>query len=334
MSDDERDEDLDLDDAENETGDTPGKIEDKLLDAETLAGGLSVLSRSGNGLEHSFVRLDVAKQELTDISAVSKCIHLRYINAADNHLTDLSPLNSIPDLCSLDVSGNKLEELALEPRPYLQIADVSANSLSNCSTFEQPMLQKLNLSGNQISDPGDLKQSLLPVLSELELKNNGIMSIDTISLPSLTILHLDGNNLERLVGIGALVSLVRLSCKGNQIKSLDGFTSEQRKLSHIDCSENAVASLLEVAKLGVLPNLKTLTFIENAVAEDPEYRAETLISIGQLEQLDGEPFEEEERGEASTKREQRAAEAKEREAQARRDAGLTEDIAADRKSVV
>ena len=71
----------------------------------------------------------------------------------------------------------------------------------------------------------------------------------------------DGNNLERLVGIGALVSLVRLSCKGNQIKSLDGFTSEQRKLSHIDCSENAVASLLEVAKLGVLPNLKTLTFI-------------------------------------------------------------------------
>ena len=67
--------------------------------------------------------------------------------------------------------------------------------------------------------------------------------------------------MERLVGIGALVSLVRLSCKGNQIKSLDGFTSEQRKLSHIDCSENAVASLLEVAKLGVLPNLKTLTFI-------------------------------------------------------------------------
>ena len=74
----------------------------------------------------------------------------------------------------------------------------------------------------------------------------------------------------------------------------------------------------------MLPALKTLLLVENAVAEDPEYRAETLISIGHLERLDEEPFEEEERLEAATKREQRAAEAKEREAQARQEAGQEE----------
>jgi len=256
-------------------------------------------------------------------------VHLRYVDASKNFLTDLTPLNALPELCSLNVSGNKLELLTLEPRPFLQVADFSNNALSQCSSFEQPMLRKLDLSGNQINDPGDLKQAALPALEHLELKENGIMSIDTIALPNLTTLFLDGNNLERLQGIGALISLERLSVRGNQIKSLDGFSVEQTKLSHVDASENGVQSLLEVAKLGVLPGLKTLLFVENAVAEDPEYRAETLIAIGHLERLDEEPFEEEERIEASTKREQRAAEAKEREAQARQEAGLQEQYTSD-----
>ena len=64
----------------------------------------------------------------------------------------------------------------------------------------------------------------------------------------------------------------------------------------------------EIKKLSVLTALTTLLFTENHVAEDPQYRMEVLVAVAGIDQLDGEPFEEEERAEAFTLREKRAAE--------------------------
>lgn len=58
----------------------------------------------------------------------------------------------------------------------------------------------------------------------------------------------------------------------------------------------------EVEKLKVLPMLRALVLRENPVEEEDGYRLETLIALPNLERLDKDFFEEEERTEAAETR--------------------------------
>lgn len=295
---------------EQEEVEAPEPVIEKAVDAEMLAGGLSQLARSGNGLEHAFVRLDLKGKELTDISAVAKCGNLRVIDVSSNLLTDISAANTIPELCSLNVSGNKLESSNMEARPFLQVADFSDNKIADVSTgFAHPMLQKLVLNGNKLEGMGGLTTNQLPAIKQLELRENVFASIGSIVLPTLTHLYLDGNKLESVEGVGALTALAVFSARKNQIKSLDGFSAEQKALATIDVAENSITVLSEATKLAVLSGLESLTLAENAIADDGEYRSEVLIAVATLAKLDDEPFEEEERVEAATQREKRKIDA-------------------------
>ena len=286
------------------------QIVEKAVDDAMLAGALSQLARSGNGLEHAYVRLDLKSKELTDIAAVAKCVHLRVIDLSGNLLTDVSAANTIPELCSLNISGNKLTASNMEPRPFLQVADFSGNQIADVSAgFAHPMLQKLNLSENKLTSLEGLNGTQLPKITELRITANMFTAVGSINLPTLTHLFLDGNQLESLDGIGALTSLQTFSARKNQIKTLDGFSEEQKVLSSVDLGENSITVLAEASKLQVLTGLESLALAENAIADDGEYRSEVLISISNLVKLDDEPFEEEERVEAATQREKRKADA-------------------------
>jgi Leucine-rich repeat (LRR) protein len=348
---------------------TNTQVVPKAVDGALLASGLSQIARSGNGLEHAYVRLDLKGKELTDVSEIAKCVHLRMVDLSKNLLTDISAANTIPELCSLNVSNNKLTGSSLEPRPYLQIADFSNNQIAETTNgFAHPMLRtclllfvcllhstkvggritlfpscpllirpillflsygtawlsyrpplspsplatlagKLNLDGNKLSTLEGLSKTQLPAVEYLELRENAFTGLGSIQLATLTHLFIDGNQLTTLEGIGVLTSLVSLSAKKNQIKALDGFTAAQTALTTLDLGENSLTVLAECQKLSALPALSSVTLAENACAEDPTYRSEILIYIVSLTKLDDEPFEEEERVEASTEREKRAADA-------------------------
>lgn len=66
--------------------------------------------------------------------------------------------------------------------------------------------------------------------------------------------------------------------------------------------------LQEVEKLKVLPMLRALVLRENPVEEEDGYRLETLIALPNLERLDKDFFEEEERTEAAETRKTRLEE--------------------------
>lgn len=300
-----------MSDAEaEEEVDAPEPIVEKAVDGAMLAGALSQLARSGNGLEHAYVRLDLKAKELTDIAAVSKCVHLRVIDLSGNLLTDVAAANTIPELCSFNISGNKLTVSNMEPRPFLQVADFSGNQIADVSAgFAHPMLQKLNLAGNKLAALDGMNGTQLPKIKELRLDENIFTAITSINLPTLTHLYLDGNQLESLEGIGALTALQTFSARKNQIKTLDGFSAQQKMLSSVDLGENSITVLAEANKLQMLSGLESLALAENAIADDGEFRSEVLISISTLVKLDDEPFEEEERVEAATQREKRKADA-------------------------
>lgn len=59
-----------------------------------------------------------------------------------------------------------------------------------------------------------------------------------------------------------------------------------------------MSDLSELAKLRELPKLRALVLLENPCTDESEYRQEALVQIANLERLDKDFYEEEERVEA------------------------------------
>lgn len=68
---------------------------------------------------------------------------------------------------------------------------------------------------------------------------------------------------------------------------------------------NGIRSFQEVEKLQVLPTLQALVLTDNPCAEEPDYRLEVLSRLPQLQRLDKELIEEDEREEAEQIRQTR-----------------------------
>lgn len=51
----------------------------KELSLEDLGAGLSVLSRTGTGLSHAFIKLEIHSKELTSVDILTQVPHLRYV---------------------------------------------------------------------------------------------------------------------------------------------------------------------------------------------------------------------------------------------------------------
>ena len=108
------------------------------------------------------------------------------------------------------------------------MCDFSNNKLRSCAEgFVHPQLVKLNLSRNKMENLDGLTAENLPSLRHLELQQNGLASIGSLAIPTLNVLHLEGNKLQDLAGIGALTALQELYVRGNEIKTLDGLSADQ-----------------------------------------------------------------------------------------------------------
>jgi hypothetical protein len=85
-----------------------------------------------------------------------------------------------------------------------------------------------------------------------------------------------------------------------------------------------VSDLAELAKLRDLPKLRALVLLDNPCADESEYRQEALVQMSQLERLDKDFYEEEERAEADEIR-QRLKEEQEQEHEAEQEHDLELD---------
>ncbi|XP_031300043.1 leucine-rich repeat-containing protein 23 isoform X2 [Camelus dromedarius] len=177
------------------------------LTEDMMKDALSLLCKTGNGLAHAYVKLEVKERDLTDIYLLRSYIHLRYVDVSENHLTDLSPLNYLTHLLWLKADGNLLHTARLNELPYLQIASFAYNKITDTEGISHPRLASLDLKGNHIRVVTGLDPQKLISLHTLELRGNQLDSTLGINLPKLKNLFLEskdaGPKLRRLPVTGA-----------------------------------------------------------------------------------------------------------------------------------
>ncbi|XP_004708290.1 leucine-rich repeat-containing protein 23 [Echinops telfairi] len=292
------------------------------LSLDLMKESLSMLCKTGNGLAHAYVKLEVKGRDLTDIILLRSYIHLRYVDVSENHLTDLSPLNHLTHLLWLKADGNRLRTARLNELPYLQIASFANNQITDTEGISHPRLGTLDLKGNRIQMVTGLDPQKLTCLHTLELRGNQLNNTLGINLPKLKNLYLAQNMLKKVEGLETLSNLTTLHLRDNQIETLSGFSGTMKSLQYLNLRGNMVADLGELSKLRDLPKLRALVLLENPCTDESDYRQEALVQMAHLERLDKEIFEEEERVEAEEMR-QRLREEQEREADQDEDPDLS-----------
>ncbi|XP_034027385.1 leucine-rich repeat-containing protein 23 [Thalassophryne amazonica] len=272
------------------------------LTQETIIKGLSLLCRTGNGLAHAFVKADLKNKGLSDISAISSYVHLRFVDVSNNHLCDLSPLASLTHLLWVKVDNNAVTSLKLKPLgqlTYLQWMSMAENQLTDLEGLVGPALENLNVSGNSIQRVDGLRTGCFDNLVTLELRGNQLDTTDGIYLPNLRRLYLAQNLIKRLEGLERLQHLTTLHLRDNQLVSLDGLSSNMKCMQYLNVRGNTISNQDALRCLAsVSRSLQVLVLSENPVEEMADYRLCVLVYVPQLERLDKDLISDEERTEA------------------------------------
>ncbi|XP_026854014.2 leucine-rich repeat-containing protein 23 isoform X2 [Electrophorus electricus] len=245
------------------------QIEPCSLTQDMIVPGLSLLCRTGNGLAHAFVKLDIKDRHLTDIVLLRSFIHLRFLDISSNYLSDLSPLAALTQLLWLKGDGNRIEGFQGQPL------------------------------GNGIQRMAGLECQSLTNLVTLELRGNRLETTDGIYLPNLRCLYLAQNRITKLEGLEKLERLTTLHLRDNQLETLDGINLSMNSLQYLNVRGNLVFSLQALQSLmAVAQTLRTLVLVENPLSETDDYRLCVLTYLPLLERLDKEPVSPGERSEA------------------------------------
>ncbi|XP_070825668.1 leucine-rich repeat-containing protein 23 [Chaetodon trifascialis] len=301
------DEDAVLSDVEGEEELHQGVGEDEKvqvchLTQETISQGLSLLCRTGNGLGHAFIKLDLKNRRLNDISTISDYIHLRFLDVSNNHLSDLAPLASLTQLLWLKADNNAVACFKGQPfaqLTYLQWLSMAGNRLTDLDGLVGPALESLNLTGNSIQRVNGLQCGCFANLVTLELRGNHLETTDGINLPNLQRLYLAQNAIKRLEGLERLERLTTLHLRDNQLDSLDGLSPNMKCLQYLNVRGNAILDENALRCLGLVSkSLRALVISENPLVETTDYRLSVLILLPRLERLDKDPVSPEERTEA------------------------------------
>ncbi|XP_023795656.1 leucine-rich repeat-containing protein 23 isoform X2 [Cyanistes caeruleus] len=274
------------------------------LTEEILKEGLSLLTKTGNGLALAYVKFEAKDKGLTDISLLERFIHLRYVDLSKNKLKDLAPLSSLTQLLWLKVDGNLLTSASMQELPYLQVISFDHNHIMDFEGITHPLLANLSLKENKIQKALGLSHDQLFSLQVLELRGNKLETTAGLGVSKLKKLYLAKNTICSLEGLEEFKQLETLHLRDNKLEALDGFSDSMKCLQYLNL-RNGIKSFQEVEKLQVLPMLQALVLMDNPCTEEPNYRLEVLSRLPQLQRLDKESVEKEEREEAEKIRQTR-----------------------------
>ena len=168
-----------------------------LSSMEAIEAGISSLS--GLQCAVNLKALNLAGNQIADITPVGSLLNLDTLVLTDNKVADLSPLAALPGLTTLVVSSNSVPNLTPLAKSWsLTTLEAALNDITTVSALEHlTNLQNLNLAGNKIAD--------LTPLSPLT---------------SLTVLELHTNDIADLAPLAGLISLQKLILHHNQITDL------------------------------------------------------------------------------------------------------------------
>lgn len=258
----------------------------------------------------AFTKLDCSNKELTNLgNKVDGYKQLKHIVLSGNKLEDLAAIMQLPHLLSLKADGNQVGNLEC-----VQDADL-------------PWCQRLDLSSNKLVKI----PSLVPLqrLRFANFANNTIESLEGFGdHPVLEVLDLQGNQLTSLIGMGCLQSVRHIVLESNQLASLEGLNAptleklslgsnpletlqfvagapQCRELDLKDCKLSGEdIQMPELRRLvDDTPLLKTLWLAGNPLVEafGENSKAEVLARIPQVQVVEGEEVNDEDREAAVTR---------------------------------
>ncbi|XP_020625637.1 leucine-rich repeat-containing protein 23-like [Orbicella faveolata] len=222
MSDFEDDEGVDepvLDDENDEEGtEEEEKPPENPLTEEMLADSLSLLCKTGDGLAHAYVRLDIHEKiqtahttmphlfnlelvnEIVEVSGFdpNKLGRLRVLELRGNKLMTTVGLSNLPNLKELYMGANTIRTLeGLDRLEHLSKLHLRDNQIEKLDGFSENMknLQYINLRGNNVTDMKEIaKLKSLPLLRALLLMECPVSDEDDYRIEVLISLR----RLERL----------------------------------------------------------------------------------------------------------------------------------------
>ena len=183
-------------------------------------------------------------------------------------------LTQFRSLASLHLAHNLIVRFPEDVQlPELTELDVSCNRLTDFPVIQAafPRLEKLNLSRNKIS--GDFRD-LPPLLTEVDMSGNELLSFCCSGLSSLQHLYLHSNRLERIDEIETCHKLRSLFLRDNRLVVV-GLPASGTLLK-LDCAKNRLQKLPDA--LPSCKNLQSLWAFQNEIKELP-------VSIGTMQSL-------------------------------------------------
>jgi len=204
--------------------------------------------RLGDIVLQDLQELEITGARIRDIStafAGNTFARLRELNLSSNFITDVTCLRHLPNIAILVLNSNKLAG-ARFVKPLERGPDESVN----LSPAAQHAKSKKGRGSAPLSFPN---------LEALYLGGNGISNIPALGLAgleSLRVLHLNGNDIQRLEGLHGLPSLRELSLSKNRIKFVEpGAFQGLATLRSLNLEENY---LKQLSNLGGLTSLQRL----------------------------------------------------------------------------
>ncbi|XP_045602125.2 uncharacterized protein Phlpp [Procambarus clarkii] len=262
------------------------------------------------------VELDVSYNQLTGVGAgVSGLPTLAHLRAAHNRIIHAPELATMEALRTLDVSGNKLSAVpglgALEPgldelgrsedhdhHPSTHGDHIpgdhypGAHDDTDDLQDNQPLA--LNLSLNSLTGPVTLAS--IQNVTELDVSDNGISSLDVSCLAALSSLTCSNNAITTItLHAAALISLTannnrltklevryhprrltRLNLARNELNAVPPWLVSSTEVILVDVSHNQVTSLPAFLTSGHLRRLHTLSVHHNSLTSFPMPQRATI----------------------------------------------------------
>ena len=205
----------------------------------------------------SLETLEISYTELTDVSPIEQLVNLKTLELGENRLEVLPEnLRNLQNLEWFSFTHDRVKEIGpLKSLINLKELYFHYNYVENISPLKDLVnLTKFGAQGNQIKDI--LVVTNLVNLTYLGLNQNQIEAIpeDFVNLKKLQDLELDYNNISNLPDLKGLNSLVSMALSDNDLNDED--------LMKLDGLENVkflyVALNKKITKVPIMKNLKSL----------------------------------------------------------------------------
>ena len=242
---------------------------------------LAAMVESGE-IPENVKRLNLALNQITDITPLSRLTNLTELDLWGNEIVDLSPLSNLTSLTELILVGGRFEDIS----PLRNLTSLTTLILGS-SHFNGDISILRDLTNLSYLALGDIWQeqtdfSTLEALVDLErLHLGGARELVNISflenLTRLTELSISGANISDFAPLGNLVSLTSLDLQSNQISDISSLQLHNfPSLTVLRLFNNQIT---DISELSSLASLTDLTLMRNQISDISPLASLTNLEI-------------------------------------------------------